>query len=143
MHPHPICIVVANEQASRFFLRAKPKAPLRELAEFADSSDFLDHEDARPSEFRRSGSRTMLKARSRKSEEQLQVFLRRVAGQIDLAVSRHEAEGLAICASPHVLGLLRDFIAEDTRVRLVYELPADKVRKSASALDEEMRSLQL
>ncbi len=143
MHQHPICIVVANEHAARFFLRTKSRAALVELAEFAESSDFLDHDDARPSEFCRSGSRTMLKAKSRKGEEQLQVFLHRVASQIDTAVSNHETASLAICASPHVLGLLRDFIAAETRGRLVCELPVDKVSKSASALDEEMRALHL
>jgi hypothetical protein len=142
MHTPPILVVAANESASRVFLRSRNEDDLEELTEFAESADYLAHGDPRPAEFCRTNSRTMLRARSKRSEEQLQVFLRRVAVQIDLAAVAHQAGSLVISAPAHVLALLRDFVSTQTRSKLVYEDPAhDHVKKSTQLIDAEMKKI--
>lgn len=129
-----IWIVVVNEEASRFLLQPKRGSPLVEFVDYADSHDFLLHDDEQPSDLCRSGGRTIYKPRVRKNEEQLRVFLDRVARQIDEAQNKYPADGVAICAPANVLNLLRDAMSPASRKLLMHESTQDLVRKPIDAI---------
>ncbi len=132
MLPHPFWIVAVNEDASRFILRTD--ATFVEFVDYSDSHDFLEREDDRPSDLCRSGNRVMLKSRTRKHEEQLRVFLSRVAHQIDEAVRKYPVRGFVVYAPPQVLNALRDLMSAASRRLLIHESTEDVVRKPIEAI---------
>jgi protein required for attachment to host cells len=140
MSDHPVLVVAADEHAARMFVRAGPEAALVERAEFADSADLLDRHDPHPSDLSRIHGRVVLKARAKKSEEELEGFVHRVAASIDRAVAATEAGSLAISAPPNVMRLLRDSISLKTRALLASEMCADLVREPTSAIDKAMKT---
>ncbi|MDP3739221.1 MAG: host attachment protein [Hyphomonadaceae bacterium] len=141
MHPDPTWIVVADSQAVRFFLRSHWGEPLKELAELADSADFLDgrsdpHVDAvlaYPGE---------IVGRVIEQDRIESVFLHRVARSIDDVMTRYAAQGLVLCAPPRELCLLRDYISPSSLAKITCELSADLVKASASVIDAEMLRLK-
>ena len=125
MREHPAIVAVTNAHSSRVLLWREEAAAMEELAEFCESSDFLEHDDPQPRDLSRRSGRLMLKARTAKAEEQLSVFLRRGAAQIDIAVSHYGAVRLMLIAPPLVLGRLRDLLTSTTRMKLVREITRD------------------
>jgi protein required for attachment to host cells len=128
-------IVLANEHSSRVLLWQKAKGTIEDLAEFCESADFFEHTDPQPADLCKRSGRVMLKARTKKQEELLTVFLRRVAAQVDLAVSQHQAGALVLLAPPLVLGRLRDLLTASTRMKLVCEVTEDLIDASASDIE--------
>jgi protein required for attachment to host cells len=131
----PAIIVIANERASRILLWRRTPSAIEELLEFCESADFLEHTDSQPTEFSRKAGRVMLKARTKRQEELLNVFLRRVAAQVDMAVGRYHASRLVLLAPPLVLGRLRDLLTVSTRMKLVCELTEDQIDAPAAAIE--------
>ncbi len=132
----PICIVVADEHAARFFVRTRPPGRLTEVHELAESADFLDQNEHLPERLRRVGGRTMVRTRRDRSREERALFIRRVAARIDRGIGLLGAENLAICAPPDVLSLLRDQIRPETRQLLTCEVCRDRVPQSAEAIEK-------
>ena len=135
MDAGPTIIALANEHSSRVLLWRKKPDAIVDLAEFCESADFLEHTDKQPTDLCKKSGRTMLKARTKKQDELLTVFLRRVAAQVDLAVSRHKAGRLVLLAPPLVLGRLRDLLTASTRMKLVREVTEDLMGVTAVDLE--------
>lgn len=134
MQAGPTIIVLANERASRVLVWRKGGQAIEDLAEFCESADFFEHTDPQPADLCKKSGRVMLKARTKKQEELLTVFLRRVATQVDLAVSRNAAARVVLLAPPLVLGRLRDLLTASTRMKLVRELTKDLVEAPVAAI---------
>lgn len=136
MQIDPTIVAIANEHASRVLVWRQNPAAIEDLVEFCESADFLEHSDIQPTEFSRKAGRVMLKARTKKQEELMDVFLRRVAAQVDLAVERYNARRLVLLAPPLVLGRLRDLLTTSTRTKLVREVTEDRIDAPAAAIEE-------
>lgn len=141
MHADPTIIALANEHSSRVLLWRKETGAIEDLAEFCESSDFFEHTDPQPADLCKRSGRVMLKARTKKQDELLTVFLRRVAAQVDLAVSRHRAGALVLLAPPLVLGRLRDLLTASTRMKLVREETEDMIDARPSDIEEVLRGV--
>lgn len=131
----PTCILVADEHAARFFFRPRSGAPLTEIHELAESSDFLDQNDHLPERLRRVGGRTMVRTRRERTREEHALLIRRVAARIDEAIGMLGAESLALCAPPHILSLLRDQIRPETRQLVAHEICRDLAPQPAAAIE--------
>ncbi|MDP3493768.1 MAG: host attachment protein [Hyphomonadaceae bacterium] len=131
----PAVVAIANEQSFRMWLRRNEGTAIEELGDFCESSDFLEHADPQPQDLSRRSGRLMYKARTAKVEEQLAVYLRRVAAQIDLAVSRHGARFLVLVAPPLVLGRLRDLLTSSTRMKLAREITRDLINEPGGSIE--------
>lgn len=138
MTTHPALIVVADEHSARFFVRKSKASPIVERIDYAESSDLLQHGEQRPGGIIRVGGRARTKPRSMRSQEELEIFLRRVASRIDEATDMEGITGLAIVAPPQVMSGLRDFIAPSTRARIVHESCRGIASKTLSEIDSAM-----
>lgn len=134
-------IAIANEHSSRILVRRQNSAAVEDLVEFCESADFLEHSDIQPSELSRKAGRVALKARAKKQEELMDLFLRRVAAQVDLAVGRHNARRLVLLAPPPVLSRWRDLFTASTRTKLVCELAEDRIEAPLAAVEELLHSV--
>ncbi len=142
MASFPALIIAADEHSSRLFVRRSLHSPLVELIDYADTADLREHHPA-PSVLIRTDGRTRFKPRSQRSREELEIFLRHVATQIDHAMSAEQGVSLAIVAPPLVLGYLRDFIAAGTRSKLVHESYGDLVKSPIIKIDAAVRGMRL
>ena len=141
MHADPTIIALANERSSRVLLWRESPAAIEDLPEFCESADFFEHTDSLPADLCKKSGRVMTKARTKKQEELLTVFLRRVAAQVDLAVSRNKAGRLVLMAPPLVLGRLRDLLTASTRMKLVCELTEDLIGAPAAHIEGRLKSV--
>jgi protein required for attachment to host cells len=85
----------------------------------------------------------MVKSRNQRSEEELQLFLRRVAASADRALAEQACRSAAIIAPPHVLNVLRDLMDDKTRRKLASEMCADLVDADPAAVDSTACSANL
>lgn len=134
-HPYPAVIVVADEHSSRIFLRAGRGMPLTEKTEYADTADLSEHGARKPESLVRTGGRPRIKPRSERSREELEEFLKHVAGRVNEAMDIERGAALAIIAPPLILSQLRDYIDARTRTKLVCESCADAVRFTLAEAD--------
>lgn len=134
----PTCILVADEHAARFFLRAASHERLRELPDLAESADFLEHDERLNQSLRRVAGRTMVRTRRECRREERAVFARRVASRLEQAIPMLAARKVALCAPPDILALLREQMRPETRKLLTSELGQERVPQSAEALESVM-----
>lgn len=131
----PMLIVAANPHATRFFLRRRKSGGIEELADHADCADFLEMHGQRLSPLQTRGGRTMVKSDARLADEETEIFLRRVASEVDAALAENSTASLALVAPPHVLCRLRDLISPASRSRLVRELCEDVVQSGLKEIE--------
>lgn len=141
MSADPTIIALANEHSSRVLLWNKGLGMIEDLTEFCESADFFEHTDPQPADLYRRSGRVMLKARTKKQDELLTVFLRRVAAQVDLAVSGRGAGRLVLLAPPLVMGRLRDLLTASTRMKLVCEVTEDLIDAPAVDIEEKLKGV--
>lgn len=141
MSNRPTWIIVADGGGARFFVRALPGLPLEELEQLAETPRKLDHRHGSHDDVGH-GQHAVL-ARAVPHERAEREFLRHVGGQIDRAVIENQVDQLVLCAPPRALGLLRDFISENSRRLLTGEFPIDVLRETKSQLDERMKAHRL
>ena len=121
-----VLIVVSNSHAARFFLRERT-GDLQELVERVESADFLDRHGKRVEQFETRGGRTMVKSYARCEDAEMEIFLSRVATEVDAALNENAEANLALVAPASVLRKLRDLISTASRTRLVLERCEDVV----------------
>src|SRR5690242_2617701 len=131
----PILIVAANAHATRFFLRKRRAGGLKELVEYADCADFRETHGRLFDNLHTHKGRTMVKSHALCADEEMEMFLRRVAPQVDAALAEHASSKLALIAPPHVLGMLRDFISPASRSKLSLEVCKDVVQSGLREID--------
>ena len=131
----PMLVVTANQHATRFFLRRRRAAGLEELLDHADCADFREMHGKRLNTLHTCKGRSMVKSHSLCADEEMELFLRRVAPQVDAVLAQHASADLAIVAPPHVLAMLRDFISSASRSRLVLEVCKDVVQSSPGEIE--------
>ncbi|MFT3723291.1 MAG: host attachment protein [Hyphomonadaceae bacterium] len=131
----PMLIVAANQHATRFFLRRRKAGGLEELVEEADCADFREMHGKRLDTLHTRKGRTMVKSHALCADEEMEMFLRRVAPQVDAVLAEYGSADLALIAPPHVLGMLRDFILPTSRSRLVLEVCKDVVHFSLKEIE--------
>lgn len=128
-------VVAANRHAIRFFLRKRRTGGLEELVNYADCSDFREMHGKRFNTLHTRKGRTMVKSHASCADEEMEMFLRRAAPQVDAVLADYSSAGLALIAPAHVLGMLRDFISPASRSRLVLEVCKDVVQADLKEIE--------
>ncbi|MDP3739220.1 MAG: host attachment protein [Hyphomonadaceae bacterium] len=134
-------VVVADGNAARFFVRAREGVPLTELTDLALTAD---------AERRARGGDTAVHegvnhghqahpAHENRQDSGERVFLRHIAGRLNLAVEEHAVGRLIICAPPRALGVIRDHVTAATRALVVAEIAKDLVREGVREIDERLK----
>lgn len=131
----PVLVVAANQRATRFFLRRRKAGGLEELTDRADCADFREMHGKRLNTLHTRKGRTMVKSHALCADEEMEIFLRRVAPEVDSVLAESGSAMLAIIAPPHVLGMLRDFISPASRSRLILEACKDVVQSSLGEIE--------
>jgi hypothetical protein len=121
-----VLVVASNSHAARFFLRKRAEG-LHELVERAECADFLDMHGKRVDQFEKRGGRTMVKAHARCEDAEMEIFLSRVAAEVDDALNENAEAALALIAPALVLRKLRDMISVASRSKLILERCEDVV----------------
>src|SRR5690349_11431114 len=103
----PMLVVAANQHATRFFLRQRKDAAFQELMDRADCTDFREMHGKQLDRLHTHKGRTMVKSHALCADEEMEMFLSRVAPQVDAVLAEHPSAHLALVAPPHVLGMLR------------------------------------
>lgn len=141
MQPGATWVIVADGGGARFFVRSRQGLPLQEIVELAESADALERRGGEALAHDRVGhGRHAVTARFSPHERAENVFLRHVAGQIDRAVIENAVEKLVLCAPPHALGLIRDYLSENARSRVTEEIPKDLLREKIADIDERLKA---
>lgn len=134
-----VWVVVADGGAARFFRRSDVHEPLEEMKSLAMRAESSLDAQQRP-------RRTDAVGRGRRAslhQHDEDVFLRRLAADIDRIAHDHSIAKLALCASPAALGRLRNDIAANTRRLLVCEIANDLIHERVDAIDARMRGHRL
>lgn len=138
MTDYPALILVADEHSARFFIRPSRMAAIVEKPDYAETADLLAHGEHLPCSTIRTEGRLRVKPRSIRDQEELAIFLHRVAERANEAAVTEGIKGVAIVAPPPVMNSLRDFIASKTRERIVFETCHGMAHSSLVEIDAAM-----
>ncbi len=138
MTDYPALILVADEHSARFFVRPSRTDAIVEKPDYAETADLLTHGEHLPCRTIRTAGRLRVKPRSIRDQEELEIFLNRVADRANEAAVTEGIKGVAIVAPPPVMNGLRDFIASKTRERIVFETCHGMTHSSLAEIDAAM-----
>ena len=141
MNPEPTWVVTVDGGAARFFVRARAGFPLAEMQQLAESAEAMERRHSHPlhAHDHVGHGRRAVDPRSTPHEQHEHIFLRHVAGQMDRAVIEHAVGKLVICAPPRALGLIRNFITDNTRAKIACEISKDLLRETTQEIDERLK----
>jgi protein required for attachment to host cells len=116
--------------------------PMAEMQQLAEDSDVITHRRSKPAQLHDhvGHARHAVRVRTTPHEQHEHLFPRHVAGQIDRAVIEHAAGAIVLCAPPVALGLLRDYLTDNSRKIIAQEIAKDYLHKTTGEIDVHMKT---
>jgi protein required for attachment to host cells len=135
-------MLVADGRRARVLVEPRRGACLEEPADWAmeiGPDELYDPQDRPPRSFNSVGGarHAMDKGRSLHEQEE-EKFLKRVADRLGEAERHNQFDHLVIAAPPRALGLLRNFLTQGAKARVVADISKDLLDEPAPKLRERL-----